>query len=55
MAEARLGQPRCLPGVSVARMVDFERRRGTIVSVVFGWVGLGIGELCKFELSGLGK
>ena len=30
-----------------------DRRRGAIVLVIFGWVGLGVGELQNFELVGM--
>ena len=32
-----------------------ERRRGTIVLVVFDQVGLGVRELCNLELVGVGE
>ena len=32
-----------------------EWQRGAIVLVVFGWVGLGVGELCSLDLIGVGK
>ena len=55
MAEAWLGLPIFLPGVSAARMTGANRWCGAIVLEVFGWVGLVVSELRNFDIVGVGK